>query len=125
MPAPNNPNTAAATEAAAAKKRAATEARKLAAAAELLREVGYTVTPSASGHDGHGGKRCGCNRATQHQADADAVARVRELLARWDGPEGWTDMETGRQYESGYKTAWRERASELADAMTPSELESK
>lgn len=51
-------------------------------------------------------------------AGAGSHDRVRDLLARWDGPEGWADVETnGDRYESGYKTCWRERAEELREVL--------
>jgi hypothetical protein len=69
--------------------------------------------------DRHEGKRRGCGRASQHQSDAETLTRVRELLAQWEGPEGWSDVEGNRAWDAGYKSAWRERAAELRAALTP------
>jgi hypothetical protein len=47
--------------------------------------------------------------------DVTALARVRALLAEWD--TGWQDMNSGNEYDAGYKTAWRERTDELRAAI--------
>jgi hypothetical protein len=45
------------------------------------------------------------------------LRRVQALRNTWAGPEGWADVESDRQFDSGYKTCWRERTEELDAAL--------